>query len=50
MMQGSPPLLSPIKQIFLLSNEGTNLHHEVGMQFSQEKKKIVAKNALWKPE
>jgi hypothetical protein len=31
------------KTDFLLSNERTNLQHEVGMQFSQKKKKIVTK-------
>ncbi len=40
-MQGSPPLPSPIKRIFYMSSEGTNLHHEVGMQFSQRKRTIV---------
>jgi 2-phospho-L-lactate transferase/gluconeogenesis factor (CofD/UPF0052 family) len=29
MVQGSPPLPSPIKRIFYMSSEGTNLHHEV---------------------
>ncbi len=41
MMQSSPPLPSPIKRIFYMSSEGTNLHHEVGMQFSQRKRTIV---------
>jgi hypothetical protein len=41
MMQGSPPLPSPIKRIFYMSSEGTNLHHEVGMQLSQRKRTIV---------
>jgi hypothetical protein len=40
-MQGSPSLPSPIKRIFYMSSEGTNLHHEVGMQFSQRKRTIV---------
>jgi hypothetical protein len=43
MMQGLPPLPSPIKWIFYLSNEVTNLHHEVNMQFSHIKKKIMTK-------
>jgi hypothetical protein len=41
MMQGSPALPSPIKRIFYMSSEGTNLHHEVGMKFSQRKRTIV---------
>jgi hypothetical protein len=41
MVQGTPPLPSPIKRIFYMSSEGTNLHHEVSMQFSQRKRTIV---------
>jgi hypothetical protein len=31
-MQASPPLPSPIKRIFYMSSEGTNLLHEVHIQ------------------